>query len=142
MAGLYAYFGRTMECLRGWQFLLSVPTGTGSSYRIEFVYQHERGKSTVPMVGTEHVLDHKVNRTVTPWLIITFRGHNHEINPQAMDDAMEPLFVRCQVNMVFSGHQHAYVRSYAMRHGQVDPYGKGPMYWTVGPGGDSYSLGP
>jgi acid phosphatase type 7 len=149
---------RWQGCTHTSEELWSVYEG-GNSY-----YQYRQGLAhlivlnsyTNTSVGSpqyqwlQHVLDHKVDRTVTPWLIIsfhcplhtTFRGHNHEINPQVMGDAMEPLFVRYQVNMVFSGHQHAYVRSYAMRHGQVDPHGKGPIYWTVGTGGDSHSLGP
>lgn len=149
---------RWRSCTHPSQQLWSVYEG-GNSY-----YQYRQGLAhlivlnsyTNTSVGSpqylwlQDVLEQQVDRTITPWLIIafhapfysTFRGHNHEINPQIMNEAMEPLFVQYQVNMVFSGHHHAYVRSYPMRHGQVDPHGIGPVYFTVGTGGDSHSLGP
>jgi hypothetical protein len=59
-----------------------------------------------------------------------------------MED-MEPLFVQHQVNLVLSGHNHAYVRSFPMEGDQkvVDPQ-QGPIYLTIGTGGDSHSKGP
>ena len=57
---------------------------------------------------------------------------------------MEPLFVKYQVNMVVSGHNHAYVRTFPMigtkRSENEDDMA--PIYFTIGTGGDSHSQGP
>ncbi|KAG7372889.1 calcineurin-like phosphoesterase [Nitzschia inconspicua] len=105
---------------------------------------------SVQYTWLQTVLQTEVDRTISPWLIVafhcpfhtTFRGHNHEINSQIMKEAMEPLFLKYNVNVVFSGHQHSYVRSHPMRYGQVDTDGRSPIYMTVGTGGESHSLGP
>jgi hypothetical protein len=55
---------------------------------------------------------------------------------------MEPLFVEHGVNLVLSGHNHAYVRSHSMVAKKVDLSRRGPVYLTVGTGGESLSKGP
>ena len=55
---------------------------------------------------------------------------------------MEPLFVKHLVNVVVSGHNHAYVRTKSMIQNKVDVSKKGPVYLTIGTGGESHSLGP
>ena len=52
-----------------------------------------------------------------------------------MLEHMEPLFVKHKVNLILSGHNHAYVRSHPMQQGQLDPSGTGPIYLTIGSGG-------
>jgi hypothetical protein len=60
-----------------------------------------------------------------------------------MQQSMEPLFVQYRVNVVLSGHQHAYVRSHSLGpNARVDKTGTSPIYFTVGTGGQSHSLGP
>lgn len=60
-----------------------------------------------------------------------------------MED-MEPLFRGYGVNLVLSGHNHAYVRTHSLMYGNatVDTSGRSPIYLTVGTGGDSHSAGP
>lgn len=83
-----------------------------------------------------------VDRRVTPWVVVsfhcpfytTFDGHDNEEQSQRMKEAMEPLFVEYGVNVVFSGHDHAYMRSHPMVDGKVKK--EGPMYVIVGAGGN------
>lgn len=85
-----------------------------------------------------------VDRTITPWLIVmyhcplhtTFIGHNGEINGRIMLESMEPLFVQYQVNLIVSGHDHAFMRTHPMVGSQRDPSKKGPVYLTLGAGGN------
>jgi acid phosphatase type 7 len=82
-----------------------------------------------------------VNRSVTPWLIVVihtplYNTFSHHLNdPQifAAKEHLEPLFVKYKVNMVFSGHIHAYLRTTNVAMGVPDP--KGPVHITVGAGG-------
>ena len=84
------------------------------------------------------------DRERTPWVIImmhtqfytTFKAHNDEKQTVIMKHAMEPLFKEYGVNIVVSGHDHAYMRTKAMYEGQVDPSGKSPVYFIVGEGGN------
>ena len=66
-------------------------------------------------------------------------------------ESLEPSFVHYGVNLVFSGHNHAYVRSHSIRQQVnnvtasetiVDKTGQSPVYVTIGTGGDSHSKGP
>ena len=53
-----------------------------------------------------------------------------------MRESMEPLFNQYGVNLVVSGHDHAYMRSQPMADGKVDPTGAAPTYVIVGAGGN------
>ena len=85
-----------------------------------------------------------IDRTKTPWVIVmmhtqfytTFLAHNDEIQTTIMREAMEPLFLRYNVNMVFSGHDHGYMRTKPVYRGEVDESGKSPVYLIVGEGGN------
>ena len=85
-----------------------------------------------------------VDRSLTPWLIVnfhcplytTFFGHHNETQALQMRATMEPLFVKYGVNLVFSGHDHAYLRTHPMAYGKTDPDGKSPIYFIVGAGGN------
>lgn len=86
----------------------------------------------------------KINRSKTPWLIVmmhtqfytTFLGHNDEQETTIMRESMEPLFTKYHVNLIFSGHDHAYMRSKSMASGKVDKEGLSPIYLIVGEGGN------
>ena len=83
-----------------------------------------------------------VNRIDTPWIIImmhtqfytTFRGHDDEYQTNEMHEAMEPLFYEYGVNFVFSGHDHAYMRTKNMFNYAIDKHG--PIYFILGEGGN------
>lgn len=92
----------------------------------------------------------QVNRQQTPWLIVvfhsplytTFLGHIDEPQALQMKKAMEPLFIRYGVNIIVSGHDHAYMRTRSLKFGQVDPMGKSPIYLTLGAGGNREGHAP
>jgi hypothetical protein len=84
-----------------------------------------------------------VDRSVTPWLVVTFHcpfystfdNHQDEMQAVFMRESMEPLFIKHQVNLVVSGHDHAYMRSHPMAYGKKDKSGRAPIYLIVGAGG-------
>lgn len=84
------------------------------------------------------------NRERTPWVIVmmhtqfytTFKGHNDEKQTIIMKHSMEPLFQKYGVNMVFSGHDHAYMRTKPLYKGEIDHTGGSPIYIIVGEGGN------
>lgn len=89
-------------------------------------------------------------RDVTPWLIVafhsplytTFRGHVNEGESVRMRVAMEPLFLDYKVNLIVSGHDHAYMRTHPMYNGNVVPDGRAPIYLTLGAGGNREQHAP
>lgn len=95
----------------------------------------------------EEQLQNHINREITPWVIVVFHcplhtsfiGHNGEINPHLMLTSIEPLLVKYQVNLVLSGHDHAYLRTHPLVGTKppftIDPQ-KGVIYWTLGAGGN------
>jgi acid phosphatase type 7 len=82
-----------------------------------------------------------VDRTVTPWVLAmlhvpiynTFSLHHHDLQIAAAKQHLEPLFIQHKVNMVFSGHIHAYQRTAAVAMNVPTP--TAPVYITVGAGG-------
>lgn len=89
----------------------------------------------------QHALS-KVNRSVTPWLVVsfhspiynTFADHVNETQAEEMLQAMEPLFVSHKVNLILSGHCHAYMRTHPLAFDEK--VHKGPIYIIVGAGGN------
>ena len=89
-------------------------------------------------------LSQRVDRKATPWLLVmfhsplhtTFVNHYDELNGRIMLEAMEPLFVKYGVNIVVSGHDHAYLRTKPMQGREFDETGLGPVYLTLGAGGN------
>mmetsp|Transcript_2668 Transcript_2668/g.3955 ORF Transcript_2668/g.3955 Transcript_2668/m.3955 type:complete len:545 (-) Transcript_2668:950-2584(-) len=90
----------------------------------------------------KQTLQEHFDRTVTPWLIVvfhcpiytTFLGHVNEPQALRMKKFMEPLFVQYGVNLVITGHDHAYSRSKPMIYGNPDE--SGPVYLALGAGGN------
>ncbi|XP_034685008.1 purple acid phosphatase 15-like isoform X1 [Vitis riparia] len=82
----------------------------------------------------------KVDRKVTPWLVATwhppwystYKAHYREA--ECMRVAMEDLLYNYGVDIIFSGHVHAYERSNRVYNYTLDPCG--PVYITVGDGGN------
>jgi hypothetical protein len=88
----------------------------------------------------------EVDRSVTPWLVVifhtplytTFSNHYGELNPELMTaSGLKQVFEDYKVNLVVSGHDHAYLRTKAMDgKGGVRNDGAAPIFWTLGAGGN------
>eukprot|EP00607_Mallomonas_marina_P005927 CAMPEP_0182426854 /NCGR_PEP_ID=MMETSP1167-20130531/13371_1 /TAXON_ID=2988 /ORGANISM="Mallomonas Sp, Strain CCMP3275" /LENGTH=517 /DNA_ID=CAMNT_0024608581 /DNA_START=51 /DNA_END=1601 /DNA_ORIENTATION=+ len=87
-----------------------------------------------------HYLAHEIDRNLTPWLVVimhvpwysTNSGHWKEGELMRLD--MEVLLYSAGVDVVISGHNHAYERTHPIYDGEVNSCG--PVYLTVGDGGN------
>ena len=82
-----------------------------------------------------------IDRSKTPWVFLTihpplyntFALHHHDPQIFAAQEHLEPLFVKYHVNLVLTGHIHAYQRTDYVAFGNVTD--TGPMHITIGAGG-------
>jgi len=82
-----------------------------------------------------------IDRQKTPWVLLTMHPpiyntfDSHHKDPQifAAREHLEPLFVQYNVNLVLTGHIHAYQRTDYVAFGNVTD--TGPMHITIGAGG-------
>ncbi|CAK9185395.1 unnamed protein product [Ilex paraguariensis] len=82
----------------------------------------------------------KVDRSVTPWLVAawhppwynSYSSHYQEFECMRLE--MEAILYKYGVDIVFSGHVHAYERMNRVYNYTLDPCG--PVYITVGDGGN------
>ncbi|KAK8450869.1 hypothetical protein SEVIR_6G115900v4 [Setaria viridis] len=82
----------------------------------------------------------RVDRRVTPWVVAawhppwynSYSSHYQEF--ECMRQEMEDLLYRHRVDIVFSGHVHAYERMNRVFNYTLDPCG--PVYITIGDGGN------
>ena len=81
-----------------------------------------------------------VDRSKTPWLLVAVHAspmHTYYTHYKEMECFMsiyEPLFLQYRVDMVFSGHIHAYQRTHPVYQYQRNDCG--PVYVTIGDGGN------
>jgi len=88
----------------------------------------------------------RVDRNITPWVIIVMHcpwyssnvKHYNDEQTVIMREYMEELFYNFNVNIVFSGHVHAYERTYPVYKNKTDIYGT--VYITIGDGGNLEGL--
>lgn len=88
-----------------------------------------------------------VNREITPWVVVTFHqpyansntAHSYDTEGVPMQQALEDLLYSNGVDLVFSGHVHAYERSCRMY--QFNCVADGVTYITIGDGGNHVSRG-
>lgn len=88
----------------------------------------------------------QIDRNVTPWVIVIMHCPWYSSNIKHYDDEqtilmrgyMEDLFYNYNVNIVFSGHVHAYERTYPVYKNKTDIYGS--VYITIGDGGNLEGL--
>ncbi|RID63107.1 hypothetical protein BRARA_E02133 [Brassica rapa] len=86
----------------------------------------------------------KVDRERTPWLIALFHvpwynsNDAHQNEGDGMMAEMEPLLYASGVDIVFTGHVHAYERTKRVNNGRSDPCG--PVHITIGDGGNREGL--
>eukprot|EP00884_Botryococcus_braunii_P016935 jgi/Botrbrau1/3925/Bobra.0365s0001.1 len=82
----------------------------------------------------------QVNRTVTPWLIVLFHASwynsysDHYMENECMRQEIEPLLYEYGVDLAFTGHVHAYERSFPVYNFTRDTCG--PVYILIGDGGN------
>ena len=84
----------------------------------------------------------KISRTKTPWLIVCFHApwynsnafHQNEIQETGMKKVFEKIFIKASVDVIFSGHVHAYERSANVAKSVVTP--GAPVYINIGDGGN------
>ncbi|GAB2221479.1 hypothetical protein Droror1_Dr00012660 [Drosera rotundifolia] len=82
----------------------------------------------------------KVDRSVSPWLIAAWHApwynsySSHYQEFECMRQEMEEILHEYGVDIVFSGHVHAYERMNRVYNYTLDPCG--PVYITVGDGGN------
>ncbi|KAI3743112.1 hypothetical protein L1987_60815 [Smallanthus sonchifolius] len=82
----------------------------------------------------------RLNRTVTPWLVAAWHSpwynsySSHYQEFECMRVEMEQLLYQYRVDIVFSGHVHAYERMNRVYNYSLDPCG--PVYITIGDGGN------
>ena len=84
-----------------------------------------------------------IDRKKTPWVItITHcpwynsnKAHQNETQTIWMRETFEPIFYKYKVNLVFTGHVHAYERTYPVYQNKIDL--SGPTYIVIGNGGNN-----
>ncbi|XP_059307988.1 purple acid phosphatase 23 isoform X1 [Lycium ferocissimum] len=82
----------------------------------------------------------KVDRRVTPWLVAAWHSpwynsySSHYQEFECMRQEMEEILYTYRIDIVFSGHVHAYERMNRVYNYTLDPCG--PVYITVGDGGN------
>lgn len=82
-----------------------------------------------------------IDRTRTPWVLLimhppiynTFALHHHDPQIFAAREHLEPLMIQYHVNVVLTGHIHAYQRTDYVAYNSTTP--TGPMHITIGAGG-------
>lgn len=87
-----------------------------------------------------------VDRSVTPWVIVTFHqpfmnsntAHSRQTEGVPIKSAIEQVLYDNAVDLVLSGHVHAYERSCRAYNYACDPVG--PTYVTIGDGGNREGL--
>ena len=89
----------------------------------------------------------KVDRKVTPWLIVVFHTPFYCSNKQHQnagdnmrDHGMEDVFYAHKVDLVINGHVHIYERTNPVYKGKVNE--EAPTYIVVGNGGSGEGLAP
>ena len=84
-----------------------------------------------------------IDRTKTPWVVVVMhcpwynsnKAHHDEEQTVQMRSSMEKLFYQNHVNVVFSGHVHAYERTFPVYNNNTKP--DGVVYITIGDGGNA-----
>lgn len=89
----------------------------------------------------------RMDRNVTPWVIVMMHApwynsntaHQSLMEPQwLMKKSMESILYRYHVDLVLSGHVHAYERSHPVFKGKLNP--AAPRYIVIGDAGNREGL--
>lgn len=85
-----------------------------------------------------------VNRVVTPWVVVAMHmpwyssNVNHYKSGKKISDSLEPVVYEHGVDIVLQAHVHAYERTARVFNDELNVCG--PMYITVGDGGNRQGL--
>lgn len=102
--------------------------GTGDYDKIASWLRRDLARSRQPWKFV--VCHHPPYQAVADW-----RGEHLQAN-------WVPLFEEGGVDLVFTGHQHVYMRTKPLREGKIRPHGQGIVYIMGNAGGKHYGLGP
>ncbi|KAF5473837.1 hypothetical protein F2P56_005792 [Juglans regia] len=88
----------------------------------------------------------QIDRKITPWIVVlvhapwynTNTAHQGEKESDEMKASMEGLLYQARVDVVFTGHVHAYERFTRVYNGKADNCG--PVHITIGDGGNREGL--
>ena len=121
----------------------SFSSGYGHFIALNAYNTHDTSESSAQYKFLENDLK-SVDRTITPWVFVFLHCPLHqsnkihqvskEMNEQLTQKWAEPLFKKYNVDMVLAGHVHAYQRTKRI------PTGTGPVYITIGDGGNHEKL--
>ncbi|BDA43217.1 probable inactive purple acid phosphatase 27 [Coccomyxa sp. Obi] len=136
-------------------------TASGPSSNAPFWYGFDYGSVHFAIISTEHDLRkgspqrewleaelEGVDRCVTPWLLVgmhrpMYVPYPHKSNRvvgRHLQDILEDLFLKHEVDMVMSGHVHLYARTCSVKHDRCKKAGRGGItHVTVGCGGHKLS---
>ncbi|WVZ88343.1 hypothetical protein U9M48_034876 [Paspalum notatum var. saurae] len=130
---------------------------SGSGSNLYYSFDAAGGAAHVVMLGSYAAFDEaseqfrwleadlaRVDRRRTPWLLALLHApwyntnQAHQGEGERMRLAMERLLYDASVDVVFSGHVHAYERFTRIYDNEADS--RGPMYITIGDGGNREGL--
>jgi len=97
--------------------------------------------SSVQYKWLENDLQH-VDRQKTPWVVVSMHcpwyssnmHHHNERQTVAMKSSMETIFYQYHINLVLTGHVHAYERTYPVYNNNT--VSDGVVYVVIGDGGN------
>lgn len=79
------------------------------------------------------------------WTVVMFHRSPYKSNPKRGSDAtldiFAPVMEELDVDLVLTGHDHAYMRSHAMKNGEVQRDGEGTQYIIGGSAGPKFYPG-
>ncbi|CEG46928.1 RxLR-like protein [Plasmopara halstedii] len=118
----------------------------GLTHHIVLSSEHRCTSGSSMRKWLERELEQYVDRNVTPWLIVhlhrpLYCSEMYEADnnvAKILRDCFEDLFATNNVDFVFSGHYHAYERTFPVYHGicqEHDQKAQAPIHIMIGSGG-------
>ncbi|TMW64568.1 hypothetical protein Poli38472_011448 [Pythium oligandrum] len=120
----------------------------GLTHHIVLSSEHDSGPHAPMHTWLKHELKHNVNRTKTPWLLVhihrpLYCSENYKSDYQVshlLRKRLDSIFMKHHVDVVFSGHYHAYERTCPVYKEQCledettrEP--RAPIHLMIGSGG-------
>jgi len=115
----------------------------GDVFMIQFSSEHNFTRGSDQYNWLEETLA-SVDRTVTPWVIITMHRPIYTTQECETGDyvvglylrqELDPLFYKYKVNLALVAHTHAYERTCPVMNGGCAPDGRGTVHVTAGSAG-------